>query len=326
VLERICTAYSLALAHQPSAPECYEPTEWWRQLRQSALRPVMQALQTRDITALRNMYRNFFRDPCATGLVAPPYGMSKAYFSGGPIKNVYRHSYIGDALHRIDYWISQTGGRFKLVDLAGPNIGNPFGAVIDGTLIGTGSDYQHYCAHRILDTLGSGRRRVVAEIGGGYGGTAYYLIRDGGGNLKYIDFDVPESIALTSYYLMSAFPSSSFLLYGEQDLTAEADIVLMPVFEMPNMPRKSVDVTFSSHAMSDLSQDAMMEYLNVLARMTGNHFLYFGNTRGADLISKLLPGCHDNLTLVDDKPSAWNRHKSASVSEVERLYRFNRRS
>ena len=322
LLERICRAYARTVSHPQSALACYEPTEWWKELRESCLGPVMRALQEGDVAALRTMYANFFRDRCATGLIGVPYGMVKAYFHG-PGRDVHRHSYMGDALYRIDYWLSRTGGRFGLPDLAGPGVGDPFGVSIDGTLVRSGSEYQHYCAHQILSRLDTGPS-VVGEIGGGYGGMAYYLVRDGG-HLTYIDFDVPESIALTSYYLLKAFPSSRFLLYGEKDLTAEAlaasDIVLLPLFEMAGMPAGSLNLTFSSHAMGDLSDRAMAEYLGVITRMTKDYLLYFGDSRAAVRLSNLGDGC---LNLLEARSTAWNCHKTPKASEGEYLYQVGR--
>ena len=258
LLDRICTAYIKAVEKQKSAPKTYMATEWWQQMRERSLSPVIKALLTRDVGALRRMYRNFFRDPCSSGLLGAPYGMSKAYF-GGNIKDVHRRFYLGHVLYRLDYWMAQTDRRFSLRDLAGPGIGNPFGLLIDGTHISVGAEYAHCCAYRIGSQLNS-KGATVAEIGGGFGGMAYYLLRDRP-KVTYLDFDVPESIALASYYLLKAFPHLKFLLYGEEELTREAiaraDVVLMPVFELATMPAGSVDVTFSSHAMSDLSSEAM---------------------------------------------------------------------
>jgi hypothetical protein len=89
LLERICTAYTKAVKQQQFAPQTYRATEWWEQVRQRSLGPVMRALLAHDIDALRAMYRNFFRDPCSTGLIGVPYGMAKAYF-GKTIKNAHR--------------------------------------------------------------------------------------------------------------------------------------------------------------------------------------------------------------------------------------------
>lgn len=310
LLERICTAYIKAVKQQQLAPDAYKATDWWQQVQQRSLGPVTRALLTRDIAALRKMYRNFFRDPCSAGLLGAPYGMSKAYF-GGKIKDVYRRFYLSHVLYRFDYWKAQTNGRFELRDLVGPGVGNPFGVVIAGTHISVGSEYAHYCAHRV-DSLLDSDTATVAEVGGGFGGMAYYLLRDRPG-VTYLDFDIPESIALASYYLLKAFPQLTFLLYGEEDLTnesiARADVVLMPVFELAAMPTESVDVTFSSHAMSDISSEALVEYLDNIDRMTRGCLLYIGNKRASESMLDLVRQRHDSFELAETCSSDWHSHK-----------------
>jgi hypothetical protein len=322
ILARVCTSYIRAVEQQEFAPEAFRATEWWRQVQQRSLAPVMRALLTSDIEALRGMYQNFFRDPCSAGLITAPYGMSKAYF-GGKIKDIYRRFYLSLVLHRFDYWTEMTGGRFTLNDLAGPDIGNPFGVVFEGTHIRVGAEFAHYCAHKI-DSLLDPKIAVVAEIGGGFGGMAYYLLRDRPG-VTYLDFDVPESIALTSYYLIKAFPQLRFLLFGEHNLTKEAideaDVVLMPTFELANLPSQSVDLTFSSHAMSDISSEALVEYLNHIDRVTRECFLHIGNKRASDLISGLISRRCASFDLVDTRSSDWHSHKvfSAGINSAEAL-------
>ena len=253
----------------------------------------MRALLTRDIDALRVMYRNFFRDPCSTGLIGVPYGMSKAYFAK-TIRDVHRRFYLSDLLYQIDHWMAETDEHFALFDLASPNIGNPFGVVIEGTLVEAGAPYRHYCAHRIASLLDS-ETATVAEIGGGFGGMAYYLLRDRLG-VTYLDFDIPESIALTSYYLMKAFPQLIFSLYGEEETTEQAiarsDAVLLPLFEMTKMKTGSVDMTFSSHAMSDILPGALADYLNNIGRMTRKCFLWIGVERNGKSTPVLINRCY----------------------------------
>jgi hypothetical protein len=324
LLERICTAYNKAIEQEEVAPAAYQATGWWQQVRRAKLAPVIRALRTRDIEALGRMYGNFFRDACSTGLIGLPYGMTKAYF-GGAIRDIHRRYYLGDALYRIDHWVKETGGRFALHELAGPEIGNPFGVWIDGTLVRTGSPYQHYAAQRVRGCLDS-EGGTVAEIGGGYGGMAYYLLRDHA-RVRYFDFDVPESIALTSYYLLKAFPHLNFLLYGEKELMSEeivrADVVLMPLFEMEKMPRESVDVAFSSHAMSDVSDEVMGDYLKTMARFTKNYFLYIGNRSGAESISNLATQRHYPFRLAETHSSGWQTHRYPDAGEIECLYRVS---
>lgn len=252
LLGRICAAYNATIENPGSTGKLYGATDWWQQIRDRSLGPVRQALRTRDTAALHGMYCNFFRDPCCTGLTAVPYGMTDIYFDSG-MKDLHRRVYLSDALYRLDHWEQETDGRFHLRDLAIPEIGNPFGVYIEGALVTARAEFQHYCANRVASQLES-KFSTVVEIGGGFGGMAYYLLRDQP-KIKYLDFDLPESIALTTYYLMKAFPHKNFLLFGEKPLTNEAiaaaDIMLMPLFEMKRLQAATVDVTFSSHAMTD---------------------------------------------------------------------------
>lgn len=320
LLERICAAYNKTVQDSQDAPKSFQPTDWWQQTRLEGLGPVMRALESCDIAALGSMYRSFFRDACSTGLIGVPHGMTDAFFRGN-IRDIHRRYYLGDALYRIDHWTTQTDGRFALRDLAGPEIGNPFGVLLQGTLVRTGSPYQHYCAQRIKEHHHDSGADTVAEIGGGYGGMAYYLLRDHVG-VKYFNFDVPESIALASYYLLKAFPHLKFQLYGEKEI-AHADVVLLPLFEMEKMPRESVDVAFSSHAMSDLSDRSMSSYLKSITHFTKGHFLYIGNRNGAESISNLAAQKHYPLRLLETRTSGWHAHTHSDAGEIECLYRVS---
>lgn len=322
LLWRICTAYRRAVEDAEHRPSVYRSTDWWQHVRTASLQTVMQALQAGDVDALRAMYRNFYRNTCSNGLVDLPADMAKACTSV-PIGDLYRRFWLGDALHRIDYWSLQLGPSYELEDLTGPEIGNPFGVVIDEALIRTGSPYQHYCAHRVIQQLPL-QPAAVAEIGAGYGGMAYYLLRDRS-RLTYLSFDLPESLALTAYYLSSAYPSLTFLLYGEAELTTktmqQADVVLMPPFELPKLPSKSVDVSFSSCAISDLSQASMSEYMKILSRSTKNCFLEIGSNDAVHSLSEIILYNKLPLRLIETRLSDWNRYRYTHTAETECLFR-----
>jgi len=323
LLDRICTAYIKAVRPQHFASEAYKPTRWWEQVRKGSLRPVLHALLTRDIDGLGKMYRNFFRDTCSTGLVGVPYGMTRPYLG---TREAHRALYLIDVLYRIDYWRSRTGGRFRFPDLAGPGIGNPFGIWMEGILVETGAEYRHCCAYTVGGLLDS-ETAMVAEIGGGFGGMAYYLLRDRPG-VTYVDFDVPESLALASYYLVKAFPELKIVLYGEEATTkkaiAHADVALLPTFELAAMPMASVDVTFSSHAISDLSPEAAGAYINDIARITRRQFLNIGNQEPGQSLVELIGRTNKSFRLAEMRASEWNGHRSSNAAEVEYLYCLDR--
>ena len=325
LLNRICTAYNEAITRHKSAPPIYDASKWWAEVRTRGLAPVTDALSTSDINGLQKMYRNFFRDPCSTGLVSVPYGMSRAYFDG-QIKDVHRHFYLGDFLHRVDYWTKESGGQYTLRDLAAPSIGNPFGVTIAGTFIRDGAAYQHYCAHKIAKLLGV-QMSVVVEIGGGFGGMAYYLLRDHPG-VSYLGLDVPESLALASYYLMTAFPQLRFLLYGEGEVTEETiaqfDVILLPLCELPAIPDNCVDLSFSSHALSDITHEASGDYLDNVARTTRRFFYCIGVAHSEQETTPPTCGRYGSFKLVEVRTLEWNSHKSAASVEVECVYQVKK--
>jgi putative sugar O-methyltransferase len=324
LLERICTAYIKATEQQSFCKPAYQATNWWKSVRKASLGPVRRALASRDIKALRAMYQNFFRDSCSAGLVGVPFRMSQAY-NGKTVNESYERYFLSDALHRIDYWKSQTGNHFELRDLAAPAVGNPFGVQVDGHLVRTGTEYQHYCAHRISSLL-SADSAFVVEIGGGFGSMAYYLLRDRPG-LKYVDFDVPESLALAAYYLLKAFPQLSFLLYGEEELTQKSqgkfDVILMPTFELARLSANSADLVFSSHAMSNLSSHAVNEYLDQITRVNRGFFLYVGDGAAGGSLQTLIGRKYAALGLAEKRALEWNSMKFVHANEVELLYQMS---
>ena len=322
ILQRIGRAYVRAAERQTVVKSVYRPTGWWKDVRRDGLAPVRRALAACDIATLQRMYRNFYRDPCSTGLVGAPYKMNKAY-PGEAADESCRRFFLSNALHRIDHWKAQTGNRFALRDLAGPEIGNPFGVSIDGTLVRAGTESQHYSAHRIMELL-LPQNAAVVEIGGGFGSMAYYLLRDRP-RTTYVNFDVPESIALASYYLLKSFPDREFLLYGEEPLSVDSlarfPVVLMPVIELPNMPPKSADLIFSAHTMASLSRAAMIEYLDEVHRTMSEYLLLVGRGASSGPLERLVRLRLPRLSLAEKRVLEWNKLKILNDLEKECLYR-----
>jgi hypothetical protein len=335
ILERICEAYARTVEKQGSACGCYQASGRWQAIRERSLGPVLTALRARDIATLGKMYRNFFRDPCSTGIIGAPGGLSEAYFSGR-IRDVHRHFYLSHVLFRLDYWKSLTGGRYTTHDLAGPGVGNPFGVIVDGTHISVGAEYSHYCAHRVREQLDP-ESAAVAEIGVGFGRMAYYLLRDRPGT-RYVGFDLPENVALASYYLMRALPDLKFLCYGEKAVTresmAEADVVMLPRFALTSVPTRSVCLTFTSHGMSELSIDETGHYAREIGRITNERLLLMSNRVMSQTISESVRRQSPAFALESSWESGWHSYKVSgagvggaasadAATIVENCYRRN---
>jgi hypothetical protein len=324
LLRRICDAWSKTMKRQASASEAFQPHRWWSAIERTNLEPVKRALDARDIDSLRGMYRNFFRDRCGAGLTGLPLARIEA---GAPVSARFKQLLLIDALHRVDLWTSRTDGRFSLADLTTPDIGNPFGVVIDGVFVRSGCEDQHYCARRIIELLGSAGAPVVAEIGGGFGGMAGYLIRDRP-DVVYLNFDLPETIALASYYLLTAFPDAKATLYGEAELGAKtlrnSQIILMPGFAMPQMPENSVDVAFNARILSDLSPASLSQYLSEITRTTRSHLLHLNRKEGSLAADAWFAANAAHFKLVERHRSEWNDARTLRANEIESLYERGR--
>jgi hypothetical protein len=85
--------------------------------------------------------------------------------------------------------------------------------------------------------------------------------------------------------------------------------VLMPAFALENMPAESVDITFSSHVMSDISPGAMAEYLEQIDRITKNCLFHIGRQQGSESISELLNQKENSFKLSETRTSGWHSHK-----------------
>ncbi|HZU24388.1 MAG TPA: putative sugar O-methyltransferase [Bryobacteraceae bacterium] len=319
LLERICAAYIKAAEYERSAAGPFAATPWWQQTRRKHLTPVMEALRGRNIEALRHMYRNFFRNPCSTNLVGLPVDMQRCYFSG-EIDPLYGRFFLGDALHRLDLWKAVTKGRFPIAALRSPAVGNPYGITVDGVFIRIAAESQHFYAQELARLLGDSNPGTVLEIGGGFGGMAGYLIRDTP-RLTYLNFDVPETIALASYYLLRSFPSLTATLYGEADITPDvlhrSDIILMPTWQIAAVPDSSVNVSFSSHVLGDLSPEAAHEYTAHLARVTRDHVLIVDRDHtDSDVPRTPFPA----FNLARKRPAFWETAKSLRNNQAEWLY------
>lgn len=323
ILKRIIAAYKKAKITQKSSGEAFNVSNEWLPIYERQLGPVMKALLSENVAELQRMYRNFFRDPCSTGLVGLPINMPNL-FSGRAIKQQFREYILCDVLHRYELWKKRTANKYPAAALSAPLVGNPYGYTRDGVFVRAGGDYHHYYAHAIAELTGASENQVVLELGGGFGGLAYYLVRDHP-QVTYVDFDLPEGVALASYYLMRCLPNVPIRLYGEAELSAEVlatpGFVIMPSFEIMNMPSKSAAVAFNSYSLAEMSPAAISVYLDQITRITGGYFLHVNHNKNAVLSADQFGVEERGFTLVNRELAGWTLGINSQSDEYEYLYR-----
>ena len=92
--------------------------------------------------------------------------------------------------------------------------GNQIGAFIEDNFVVIGSFLNQIYAQNLSNYLTNKNNKII-ELGGGYGKFAYYILKNIE-NFTYIDFDIPETLTLASYYLSKSFPDKKIFLWGKR--------------------------------------------------------------------------------------------------------------
>ncbi len=159
-----------------------------------------------------------------------------------------------------------------------PLVGNPWGLQIDGQLVVPKATRYHAHCQQIKNLILEVSSPVIAEIGGGYCGMANFMLRDIP-NVTYVDFDLPETLVIGAYYIMSAYPNKKILLYGEYDDINDIDInsydaIFLANFELPKFQANSVDVFYNSFSLSEMPKATSTEYIKQIEKISRNYFLH----------------------------------------------------
>jgi hypothetical protein len=267
---RISRSYRLMKETQKNASDPYQPKGEWAAYvaeRQEFYNLLTLGEPEPIVGKLRNFWRNEL----------------------GPIVKEYAkfedlQSSRSDCIRRFEHGVANNFAIWKEIvslpaqELAIPWIGNPWGYIIDGQLVAPKATRFHHHAQQIRNLLSDVGHPIAAEIGAGYGGLAYYLLRDEP-RLSYVDFDLPETLVLAAYYLICCFPDRKIFLYGDSQFTefdqlAEYSAVLLPNYMLPSFPDNSVDLFLNTFSLSEMPWETVEEYLGQIERTTRHYFLH----------------------------------------------------
>lgn len=323
IIDRVIASFNKAKAIQKDAKQEYQVSSLWLPIYASYMQTVIDAMARGDGAELARIYGNFFRETCTTGLHGMPGDMAKDYFSGH-ISDENKASYTADLMHRFNIWLSTIGKVSAIDALDTPMIGNPYGCFIDGKFFRAGVDYQHYYATIIGRLVRSKQHRAVLELGGGFGGLAHFLMRDNA-DLTYIDADLPENMALTAFYLLSAFPDKKIALFGEIDLATadlnEYDAVILPNFSIEELRSDSVDLAFNSYSLAEMSMDCVKNYIDQFGRISSKFIYHVNHTRKKQVRADDFPIDFNKFELISRAPALWNLAREADMDEFEFVYK-----
>jgi hypothetical protein len=328
VLVRIINAYQKAVAGKVEKVDIFSVTNEWKYIYQLYMHDIMQILQSGDIDGLRKMYSNFMREKCSTGLHGLAIDMHNNFFAKQVPSGMHTKMYMNDCNYRFDLWRSSFGINKDVKSLYMPEFGNSYGYYKQNNYIRTGAEYLHYYASSVKNLLNNndGSRKVVMEIGGGYGGLAYFLNKNIP-NLTYVDFDLPENMALTSYYLMCSFPDKKIMLYGEDTLDnlGNYDIAVLPNFCFDRMQKNSADLIFNSYSLAEMAPATIQYYVSKIKDISKKYIFHVNHTNRSTSINADNFGFDTNseFSLIYRAKAMWNMYRNYRCDEYEYLYKKN---
>ncbi len=148
-----------------------------------------------------------------------------------------------------------------------PKVGSTRGISVDGRFISRETCSQIHTAMRILQAFDShaGRNTPmdIVEIGGGYGGLCYWLLKLCGNRIRrYSIVDLPTTSLIQSYFLGSTL-NEDIELYGTRN--AGARVALIPHFALNSIP-SPVNIMINQDSMPEMPSSEVTRYLDWGAR------------------------------------------------------------
>jgi putative sugar O-methyltransferase len=127
-----------------------------------------------------------------------------------------------------------------------------------------------YVAARLRQLLPDQKERCVAEIGGGTGSLAYYLVKAEMGRVSV--YDLPTVSIVQGYYLMRSLDSAQVWLYGEPaSETAAAEV--KPFWTVADLSDKSVDAFVNVDSLPEIELSAALDYMRLIQAKAKHFFL-----------------------------------------------------
>ncbi len=321
-LHRIAGAYARAKDDPRGRDMRYSVGNEWAPIYRDYMGPFIDALSSGNVFDLRVQLENFFRRPFSNGLHGLHFEMTERYMTPGRAISqedaaAYVHTVKAD-LDRLLVMMPHLDLRAVKVPIAG----NPYGFELDGQFA-YGLHFLYFAQK--IDQLLKIPSPCVAELGGGYGGMAWAIQHCIPG-ARYIDFDLPEVLAIASFYAMSVLPKAHVGLFGEVDIATDParsyDLLFMPNFEIERMPENGVDLSFNSWSLAEMEPIAIANYVGHLCRLANRYFFHVNHTVYCKIGSDLFPVDYSKFKLLHRAPAMWGKSefRNNRVDEHEFIY------
>lgn len=274
VVERVASSIRAAKGRQADVSETYLPGGSWETTLANEWRHYWDALRRDDISTVARYLRNFFRNEGISGLWGD-HAMYGTFCDADKLARLNR-AHVMVSHYRV--W-RECCPSAALETLDAPRVGNPWGFRFGDLLLYEPVFEYNYQAHYLDSLLRDMVAPVVVEIGGGFGGLAYHLLRCCP-SVTYVGLDLPEQLLIQSYYLSCTFPDRKIFMYQADSPAIDAaaletyDVLLLPNYLLPELPPRMADAVVSIHSLAEMSANAMEETLRQVDRIGRLYFFH----------------------------------------------------
>ncbi len=146
-------------------------------------------------------------------------------------------------------------------------------------------------------------RKVVLEIGGGWGGLAYQF-KTLFPKITYVIVDLPFTLLFSSIYLSTVFPRAKILMYEKDTILekmkdiAGIDFIFLPHYFFDDIKMKDIFLAMNTSSFQEMTTEQVRNYVHGLAGM-GCEWIYSynrdvsPNNDEISSVSSILGECYD---------------------------------
>jgi len=287
VVERIFASYRAMKKAQRDAPRIYQPAGIWEEKLAGGYSSLSEGLRSDDPGKFHFFLANF-------GAWEADLGIENTGFLRKNMRTPMTRAYLESVVfsQQLRRWQWFYNRRKPVGALSYPTVGNQAGAFLGGHFVGVGSFFNEIYGSILAGLLGGRDRPVFADLGAGYGKLAYFTLRSLG-RFCFLDFDLPETLCLCAYFLMTNWPEKKALLYGEDDYGPAAhgryDLIFMPSFEIGKAGGDTVDLFTNINSLGEMDREAVTNYVGHIARTT-RYFFHMNHDIHSPEVSGEKPG------------------------------------
>ena len=275
--ERIFKSYKLMKSEQINKSNLYKPSSMWQNHIDQDFSYLLESCKEDDVEKFLFFLQNFGNWDRYLGIEGQD--LIKKYS-----KNIFLNKFLSNEIFGglLELWKFFNKDR-DLKDLEMPMHGNQIGALIENKFLVVGSFLNHIYAENLSNYLQNEENKII-ELGGGYGKFGYYLLKNKK-NYTYIDFDIPETLTLASFYLSKCFPNKKTFFYGEgkfnKYIEKDYDLIFLPPWEVESLDSNSVNLAININSLGEMDPQTAQNYLKHIHR-TSKYFFsmnheYFRN-------------------------------------------------